>query len=353
MPNYKQTSEIKESEKNSLFDELMNEFEEEKETEIIDWSKATFKMDDVTVDVNQYSEEDSVILSSKPNFAMASSAIELPNDYEEIEEDYELKPEDAPAFSTKFEIPDENPEELEEPTNGPIELIQPTSKTPDNVQVMNAQDISENIEDIEILQPADFDGDGVVDIYEESFYEDDETVIQVTNSINEPVKKNTSFTKDSQSDALLPSAPNDLPPLLPSKELKSPYMKENTEKEGKIILPAAPIMALSHANDTLSAPIKQIIYWPWEQQEEWEFSNLKEQVLAAMRAAIDKNIAHATVLIDEVGPHLGDQTNLIYPIGKLLDTIGRTNAVDKMLKSASNSLPGDPNVIQAKQKLRP
>jgi hypothetical protein len=112
-------------------------------------------------------------------------------------------------------------------------------------------------------------------------------------------------------------------------------------------------MALSHANDTLSAPIKQIIYWPWEQQEEWEFSNLKEQVLAAMRAAIDKNIAHATVLIDEVGPHLGDQTNLIYPIGKLLDTIGRTNAVDKMLKSASNSLPGDPNVIQAKQKLRP
>jgi ribosomal protein L40E len=57
-PNYKQTSNIEESETNNLFDELMNEFEEEKETEVIDWSKATFKMDDVTVDVNQYSEED-------------------------------------------------------------------------------------------------------------------------------------------------------------------------------------------------------------------------------------------------------------------------------------------------------
>ena len=88
-------------------------------------------------------------------------------------------------------------------------------------------------------------------------------------------------------------------------------------------------------------------------RQEWDFPNLKEQVLAAMRAAIDKNIAHATVLIDEVGPHLGNQTNLIYPIGKLLDTIGRPNAVDKTLKSAINSLPGDPNVIQAKQKLRP
>ena len=112
-------------------------------------------------------------------------------------------------------------------------------------------------------------------------------------------------------------------------------------------------MPLSHANNTLSVPNEVITFWPWTQQEEWQFSELKEQVLAAMRAAIDKNIAQATVLIDEVGPHLGEQTNLLYPIGKLLDTIGRPNAVDKMINSAVNSLPGDPNVIQAKQKLRP
>jgi ribosomal protein L40E len=351
-PNYKQTSNIEESETNNLFDELMNEFEEEKETEVIDWSKATFKMDDVTVDVNQYSEEDSVILSSKPNFAMASTTIELPSNKEEIEEDYELKPEDAPALSTKFEIPDEKPEELEEPTNEPIALIQPTSGTPDNVQVMEAQNISENIDDIEILQPADFDGDGVVDIYEESFYEE-ETTIQVIEPIKEPKKEESAVIETSQSEELLPPAPANLPPLLPSKELKSTPVKETIDKEEKIVLPSAPIMPLSDANDALSIPNKQVTYWPWTQQEEWEFPNLKEQVLAAMRAAIDKNIAHATVLIDEVGPHLGNQTNLIYPIGKLLDTIGRPNAVDKMLKSAINSLPGDPNVIQAKQKLRP
>ena len=351
-PNYKQTSNIEESETNNLFDELMNEFEEEKETEVIDWSKATFKMDDVTVDVNQYSEEDSVILSSKPNFAMASTTIELPSNKEEIEEDYELKPEDAPAFSTKFEIPDEKPEELEEPTNEPIALIQPTSGTPDNVQVMEAQNISENIDDIEILQPADFDGDGVVDIYEESFYEE-ETTIQVIEPIKEPKKDEPAVIETSQSEELLPPAPANLPPLLPSKELKSTPVKETIDKEEKIVLPSAPIMPLSDANDALSISTKQVTYWPWTQQEEWEFPNLKEQVLAAMRAAIDKNIAHATVLIDEVGPHLGNQTNLIYPIGKLLDTIGRPNAVDKMLKSAINSLPGDPNVIQAKQKLRP
>ena len=151
----------------------------------------------------------------------------------------------------------------------------------------------------------------------------------------------------------MPSAPVNLPPSLPSIEIESKPVKETINKEEKIVLPSAPIMPLSEANDTLSTPDKQITYWPWTQQEEWDFSNLKEQVLAAMRAAIDKNIAQATVLIDEVGPHLGNQTTLIYPIGKLLDTIGRPNAVDKMLKTAISSLPGDPNVIQAKQKLRP
>ncbi len=46
-------------------------------------------------------------------------------------------------------------------------------------------------------------------------------------------------------------------------------------------------MPLSDANDALSIPNKQVTYWPWTQQEEWEFPNLKEQVLAAMRAAIE------------------------------------------------------------------
>ena len=33
-------------------------------------------------------------------------------------------------------------------------------------------------------------------------------------------------------------------------------------------------MPLSEANDTLSTP-DTITYWPWTQQEEWDFSNLK------------------------------------------------------------------------------
>ena len=125
-------------------------------------------------------------------------------------------------------------------------------------------------------------------------------------------------------------------------------------KDNLPFLPSAPIIPVLEAQEPLFIEIEhKTTYWPWDQQDEWPFSELKEQVLTAMRAAIEKNIAQATVIIDEVGPHLGDQANLMYPIGKLLDTIGRKNAVDKMIVSAFKYAPNDPNVIQAKQKLRP
>ena len=77
------------------------------------------------------------------------------------------------------------------------------------------------------------------------------------------------------------------------------------------------------------------------------------QVKAAMEAARSKDIAQATVLIDEVGPHLGNRSKLVYPIGALLQRIGRAKAVDKLLKEASQILPEDPNVATARSKLRP
>ena len=94
-------------------------------------------------------------------------------------------------------------------------------------------------------------------------------------------------------------------------------------------------------------------YWPWSQQEKWSDRKVAGQVKAAMEAARSRDIAQATVLIDEVGPHLGDRSKLIYPIGAILQRIGRGKTVDNMLASALRALPNDPNVGTAKAKLRP
>ena len=77
-----------------LFDELLGDFEEEESEDIIDWSKTTFQIDDVTIDVQQYDDDDGIVVSKNPSFALTVDSPE-PIDEEE-EEDYVLKPEDAP-----------------------------------------------------------------------------------------------------------------------------------------------------------------------------------------------------------------------------------------------------------------
>ena len=108
------------------------------------------------------------------------------------------------------------------------------------------------------------------------------------------------------------------------------------------------------ADQILSAiPIEEPNYWPWPQQERWTDRDVALQVKSAMEAARAKDIAQATVLLDEVGPHLGNRSKLIYPIGALLQRIGRAQAVDKMFENASKLIPNDENLMTAKKKLRP
>ena len=53
----------------------------------------------------------------------------------------------------------------------------------------------------------------------------------------------------------------------------------------------------------------------------WTDRDVALQVKSAMEAARAKDTAQATVLLDEVGPHLGNRSKLIYPIGALLQKL--------------------------------
>ena len=118
-------------------------------------------------------------------------------------------------------------------------------------------------------------------------------------------------------------------------------------------IPPPPVIPSVPKIPKIPEPPETPNYWPWSQQEKWSDRKVAGQVKAAMEAARSRDIAQATVLIDEVGPHLSDRSKLIYPIGALLQRIGRGKAVDKLLASALKALPNDPNVATAKTKLRP
>jgi len=149
-------------------------------------------------------------------------------------------------------------------------------------------------------------------------------------------------------EAEIPPPPTDLPPS-PTPPTPPPPPEVEEDQEPMPIPPPPTIPSIPN----IPKPPKTPNYWPWAQQEEWSDRKVAGQVKAAMEAARSRDIAQATVLIDEVGPHLGDRPKLVYPIGALLQRIGRGKAVDKLLATALKARPNDSNVTTAKAKLRP
>ncbi len=172
-------------------------------------------------------------------------------------------------------------------------------------------------------------------------------IIQLLESEPEPVETEEA-EEEVEEKTEIPSPPTDLPPpLLPP---STPTPPEPEEEPEELAIPPPPVIP---SIPSMPDPVEPPSYWPWSQQEEWTDRKVAMQVKAAMEAARSKDIAQATVLIDEVGPHLGNRSKLVYPIGALLQRIGRAKAVDKLLEEASQILPEDPNVATARSKLRP
>ena len=97
-PAFEQSTSMDEDQSTDLLDELMSEIEEEGDEGPI---AASFAMDDLTVEVEQYGQDEQISLSSKPDI---QSMIEPPEKVEE--EEYELTSEDVPIYVKKFEVPD-------------------------------------------------------------------------------------------------------------------------------------------------------------------------------------------------------------------------------------------------------
>ena len=364
--SHQQEASVGEKVATDLFDELLEEMEEDDDEETIDWTNAAFTMDDVTIDVKQYGKDDAVVTKQKPSFAFTA---DLPESNDAEEEEYELKPEDAPEFVTKFEVPETEEAPLEVIEAQQIELIQPTAEAPEEVEITSASEVpetngSEPQPEPESAPEPEPEPEPEPDSEPMEHGLSDLTVDQLKTVANQrglsgysKLKKAEIITLletepeaevDPEPEVDIPPSPTDLPtPPTPPTPPPPPEVEEDQEP---MPIPPPPIIP---SIPKIPKPAKTPNYWPWAQQEEWSDRKVAGQVKAAMEAARSRDIAQATVLIDEVGPHLGDRPKLIYPIGALLQRIGRGKAVDKLLASALKALPNDSNIATAKAKLRP
>jgi len=349
--------------------------------------------------------------------------VDHPDPDEEDEGDYELTAADAPAFVTKFEVPESEPEPLEEVPSQQIELVQPTAESAEAVEIVAADAIPDRngtlsnskqaamkptpaVEESPETEPeVEPDLETVeVQVEEESEVEPemvDETQTESTEITEKSLlllKKvelvdmaeaeglSTSGTKAElvariiagpqeieeaaepeaepapkpapQPPIVVPAAPAGMPPPPPPTVAKRVDPMDAAFDGGASPpriprIPKIPTMPhIAQANEALDMPTNNG-FWPWPQQEEWPNREVALKIKEAMEAAKRKNVAQVTVLLDEVGPHLGDRTKLLYPIGALLQRVGRASAVDRMIAAAVEAEPDDKHVQTAKAKLRP
>ena len=404
---FEQVASVGEEQAGSLFDELLADIEDDEEEQVIDWSKGTFTMDDVTIDVEQYGDDDGIKLSDNPTFAMT---VDHPDPVdEEEEEDYQLTSADAPKFVTKFEVPETDLEPFEEAQPQQVELIQPTGVAPEDNPIVSAEEIPEdNNEDLvseQISEPqhganqtAEEEPDPELEEEVEEIGEEEKLLglkkaelveiaadkrLATSGTKAELVSRILSGETPTEEDVeteieeeevaepepepptpiAVPSMPVGLPVPPPVSAMPVDPMDAAFDSDTSApVIPAIPkppkipkIPKLPHIEEANSIEDDSMNngFWPWPQQEEWSNRDVAMKIKEAMEAAKSRNMAQSTVLLDEVGPHLGDRTKLIYPVGALLQRIGRAAAVDRMLEVAMKNSPDDPHVQTAKAKLRP
>jgi len=444
--SFEQVATVDEEEASSLFDELIGEMEEEEEEGIIDWSKGKFTMDDVTLDVEQYGEDDIITLSGAPTFSLT---VDHPEPADEEEPDYELQPADAPEFVTKFEVPAEDLRPLEAIQTQQLSLVEPTADAPRNVKVVAADEVpdsngdlpdrfivtTESTDDTEDTESAEAEAETdieseletesvpEVESEAESAIESQPESDEMTESNLLSMKKFELITIADEAGLSTAGTKAILTARILGEEVESDVPEETTEVteieteiEAEVedepetapeaipmpasVMPSPPPVAaravdpmdaafdsrvehisltranaimdlptppripripatqapslphLAAANDALDSP-DQSMFWPWPQQDEWSDRDVVMKIKDAMEAAKRRDVAQATVIIDEVGPHLGSRTKLLYPIGALLQRIGRASTVDKMMTAALAAEPDDKHVQTAKSKLRP
>ena len=385
--SFEQVASVDESEANSLFDELLADIEDtEEEEEVIDWSKGTFTMDDVTIDVEEYGEEDGIKLSMNPTFAMT---VETPDSSEEDVEDYVLTSADAPEFVTKFEVPKSELEPLEQLPKQKLTLVEPTSVGSEEVDIVATDEIPDTngdsveeevvssesevvtIDSLVSLKKAE-----LISIAKDAGLPVTGTKPELANRIlsgeveEDPISEESVIETEKELSLPPPPPAPPLPPVVPatlaqmplppkpaptySDPLDDAFDKASPSKPPRIPrIPKPPVLPHLVEEETTSIVPENNGFWPWPQQDEWTDRDVAMKVKEAMEEVKRKNTAQVTVILDEVGPHLGERTKLLYPIGALLQRIGRASTVDKMIALAVESKPEDPDVQMAKSKLRP
>ena len=380
-----QDESVSEEVSTSIFDELLAEDEEGVDGEVVDWSKHTFEIDDVTIDVSQYEEDsDAVALSAAPNFAAieADAPSQIPKVAEELEEgQYELSVSDAPKNVEKFVVP----------TSKDVQTIEEPAHQVDLVVPLLPKGASENPQEEEPLS----DPSEVPEEKKESSSEDNSQPIPTTVAEPgpEPVVVPTTTATPVVPVATPTVAPVTTPPALPVTPQEKATSIPKATSEAKPAIPKLPSLNSAASNGAVAAtapalpsvpttpalpavpssrpdanafkqdadldvdatvestsataPALDNQMWPWPQGESHDDLTVRRALRQVMESVKSGDLDGAARDLDKLGPHLGDRKEILFHVGVVLKKLGREEALRRMLETARRLHPEDQHVATA------
>ena len=392
-----QDESVSEEVSTSIFDELLAEDEEGDDSEVVDWSKHTFEIDDVTIDVSQYEEDsDAVALSAAPNFAAieADAPSQVPKVAEELEEgQYELSTSDAPENVEKFVVPtSKDVEIIEEPTHQ-VDLVVPLLPKGTSESAQEEDPLSDPSEVPE--EKRDFSSEENSQAI--PTISDDSTAEPVTaEPAAEPVAVPTPTptpVPTSTATPVVPVTPVTAPPALPATPQVNATSTPDIASAAKPAIPKLPSLNSADSNGAVSttAPalpsvpttpalptvpasrpdanaFKQDVdldvdadaesssatppplddqMWPWPQGESYDDLVVRRRLRQVMESVKAGDLDGAARDLDKLGPHLGDRKEILFHVGVVLKKLGREEALRRMLETARRLHPEDQHVATA------
>ena len=144
----------------------------------------------------------------------------------------------------------------------------------------------------------------------------------------------------------------ELPPLPDEDEMdnediipQGPPKKDNVLEEDDLIEEIVPVGPPKPAEGPSSLESNRI--WPWPADVEWDSRDIHREVVSALESAKSNQIEEASTILDRLGPHLGNDLELLYHIGMVLKQIGRVEEMRTMLAAAQQFKPQSEHVETA------
>ena len=382
-----QDESVSEEVSTSIFDELLAEDEDGDDGEVVDWSKHTFEIDDVTIDVSQYEEDsEAVALSAAPNFAAIeadapSQVPKVPKVAEELEDgEYELSTSDAPKNVEKFVVPtSKEVETVEEPTHQ-VDLVVPLlpkgatesstedeplsdpSEVPEEKQETSSEDNSQPIPTAEaepvaepvVVEPVVVPTPTPVPTTTPETPATTPPALPATPQVNATpapiptpvakpeIPKLPSLNSAASNGAVatkapaLPSVPTT--PALPTVPSSRPDANAFKQDAGLDVDAESPSVTPPSLDDQM---------WPWPQGEPYDDLIVKRKLRQVMESVKGGDLDGAARDLDKLGPHLGDRKEILFHVGVVLKKLGREEALRRMLETARRLHPEDQHVATA------